>query len=42
MLKSEHAQLSRAFAIDLQVLSRNVLLRKEVFSILDAYESTAF
>ena len=39
MLKSEHDRLLQASAIDLQVLSRNVLLREEVFSILDAHES---
>ena len=38
MLKSEHVRLSRASAIDLQVLSRDVLLTEEVFSTNDTYK----
>ena len=38
MLKSEHDRLSQASAIDLQVLSRDVLLTEEVFSTNDTYK----
>ena len=38
MLKSEHDRLSRASAIDLQLLSRDVLLTEEVFNIHDRYK----
>ena len=40
MLESEHDRLSQASAIDLQVLSRDVLLTEEVFSTHDKYRIT--
>ena len=42
MLKSEHDRLSQASAIDLQVLSRDVLLTEEVFRTHDTYEIAEF